>query len=67
MEVSDTARDLCLKYLDFIWDKYQGPSVLVDGTLLALPEALKAKFCEATYKNFINRVSIESEVLFVCV
>ncbi|MEL6740182.1 MAG: cyclic nucleotide-binding domain-containing protein, partial [Planctomycetota bacterium] len=58
MEVSGEARDICLGYFEYAWRRWRGSSVHTDGTLRALPEALRAKFCEAAFAPFIGEVDL---------
>lgn len=56
MGVSPQVKDLCLRYFDYLWHRWEGEDVHQSGVLAILPESLQASFSEATFKNLIRKV-----------
>lgn len=58
MGVSKEVEDLCLRYFDYLWHRWEGEDVQESGVLSILPQSLQASFSEATFKQLIRKADL---------
>ncbi|XP_076825494.1 uncharacterized protein LOC143471047 [Clavelina lepadiformis] len=58
MGIRDNIKELCLKYFDYLWHRYEGENVQASGVLEILPESLRASFAEATFYKLLHKADL---------
>jgi len=56
MGVSDSLREVCLHYFMFLWRRWKGENVQINGVLDVLPGPLRGKFAQTTYADLLGKV-----------
>lgn len=64
MGITDNVKDLCLRYFDYLWHRWEGENVQGSGVLSILPEAMRASFAEATFHRLVRKVPLYTSFYF---
>merc|ERR1711881_421492 len=58
LDVCPEIKDMCLRYYDYMWHRYEGQSVHSTGFLQILPENLRLRFYESCFRPLTGKADL---------